>query len=163
MPRGAAELLRRPHVRPVGRDGSGVADRRDVELELDLLRDQHAAGLERGVPAQAPVLAVDAGATLEADAQVAERVGSKTTVTGLVSPLIDRSPVTTQSSPSRSTLVEEKVISLLLSASKKSADLRCPSRSATPVSMLAVWMVSETVELAGLAASTCAVPENSVK
>src|SRR6476659_11485172 len=54
--------------------GSGVADRRDVELELDLLGDEHAAGLEGGVVGQAPVLAVDGGAALEADAQVAERV-----------------------------------------------------------------------------------------
>src|SRR4051794_19053596 len=54
----------------------------------------------------------------------AEPVGSNTTVTGLVSPLIERLPVTTQSSPSRSTLVEEKTISLLLSASKKSAERR---------------------------------------
>ena len=77
----------------------------------------------------------------------AEPVDSKVIVIGLVSPLMVRSPVMTQSSPSRSTLVEEKVISLLLSASKKSADLRWPSRSATPVSMLAVWMVSETVRV----------------
>src|SRR5262245_17486665 len=53
---------------------SGVADRGDVELELDLLGDEDAAGLERGVPGQAPVLAVDGRAALEADAQVAERV-----------------------------------------------------------------------------------------
>src|SRR6478672_10520363 len=53
---------------------SGVLDGRDVELELDLLADEHAAGLERGVPGQAPVLAVDGGRALEADAQVAEGV-----------------------------------------------------------------------------------------
>src|SRR5690349_11607731 len=60
-----------------GRARSGVADRRDVELELDLLGDEDAAGLERGVPGEAPVLAVDAGAALEADAQVAERVAGR--------------------------------------------------------------------------------------
>jgi hypothetical protein len=38
---------------------SGALDRRDVELELDLLRHQHAAGLEGGAPAQTPALAVD--------------------------------------------------------------------------------------------------------
>ena len=53
---------------------SGVLDRGDVELELDLLGDEDAAGLERGVPGQAPVLAVEGGRALEADAQVAEGV-----------------------------------------------------------------------------------------
>src|SRR6187402_2676810 len=74
MADGAADYSRRPHR---GAVGSGVADRRDVELELDLLGDEDAAGLERGVPGQAPVLAVDAGAALEADAQVAERVAGR--------------------------------------------------------------------------------------
>src|SRR3954447_1988937 len=67
---------------PVSREGrrSGLLgaldglDRRDVELELDLVRDEHAAGLERGVPAEPPLLAVQGGCTLEADAGVAERV-----------------------------------------------------------------------------------------
>src|SRR4029078_13124274 len=50
-----------------------VGDRGDVDLELDLVRDQEAAGLERGVPGQAPLLAVQGGAALEAEAGVAER------------------------------------------------------------------------------------------
>src|SRR5690349_1060632 len=57
-----------------GEDGSGVLDRGDVELELDLLGDEDAAGLESGVPGQAPVLAVDGDGALEADPDVAERV-----------------------------------------------------------------------------------------
>ena len=88
----------------------------------------------------------------------AEPVDSKPMVTGLETPLMVRSPVMTQSSPSRSTLVETKVISGLTSASKKSPDLRWPSRSATPVSTLAALMVSVTVDAAGFAASMCAVP-----
>ena len=61
-------------IRRCGSKRSGVADRADVELELDLVRDEHAAGLERGVPGEAPVLAVDGDVTLEADPDVAERV-----------------------------------------------------------------------------------------
>ena len=129
-----------------GADSSGALDRRDVELELDLLGDEDAAGLERGVEGQAPVLAVDAGPALEADPEVAERVarragGLEADRDGLVTPLMVRSPVITQSSPSRSTLVEEKVISLLLSASKKSADLQVAVAVRDPVSMLPVSMV----------------------
>src|SRR3546814_16771381 len=55
------------------RGDSGVLDGRDVELELDLLGDEHATGLERGVPGEAPVLAVDGDLALEAHADVAER------------------------------------------------------------------------------------------
>src|SRR5213076_2395538 len=53
-----------------------LRDGGDVELELDLVRHQEAAGLERGVPGQAPVLAGQGGLALEADAQVAEGVAS---------------------------------------------------------------------------------------
>src|SRR4051794_14969966 len=60
-------------VGPV-RFGSGVLDRRDVELELDLVRDEDATGLEGGVPADAPVLAVDGRGALEPGADVAEGV-----------------------------------------------------------------------------------------
>src|SRR6476469_7338696 len=74
MADGAAELIRRPRPDRVKQEDSGALAGRDVELQLDLLGDQHAAGLERGVPGQVPVLAVDRGRTLEADAQVAEGV-----------------------------------------------------------------------------------------
>ena len=56
------------------RSGSSALDRRDLQLELDLVADQHAAGLQRGVPGHAEVLAADRGPGLEADAGVAERV-----------------------------------------------------------------------------------------
>src|SRR5690606_31629061 len=59
------------------RCSAGVADRRDVEGQGDLLADQHAAGLERGVPGDAPVLAVDDDLAGDADALVAERVGRR--------------------------------------------------------------------------------------
>src|SRR3954468_4381455 len=38
---------------------SGVLDRRDLELQDDLVADQDAAGLQRGVPGDAVVLAAD--------------------------------------------------------------------------------------------------------
>src|SRR5690606_3929724 len=41
--------------------GSALLDRRDVELEGHLLADEDPAGLERRVPGEAPVLAVDLG------------------------------------------------------------------------------------------------------
>src|SRR5438105_1600153 len=62
-------------------------------------------------------------------------------VTAIVLPRISRSPVKRKRSPSLwwapSTRVLRNVILGLLSTSKKSADRRCTSRSATPVSMLA--------------------------
>src|SRR5512146_884931 len=53
---------------------SGVLDRGDLELQGHLVADQDAAGLERGVPGDAVVLAVDGDRALEPDPQVAERV-----------------------------------------------------------------------------------------
>src|SRR5688500_17158537 len=50
---------------------SAVLDRGDVELELDLVRHHDAAGLERSVPGQAPVLAADGGLAFETDPNVA--------------------------------------------------------------------------------------------
>src|SRR5699024_3641033 len=54
---------------------SGVLDGGALDLERDLLRDQHAAGLERGVPGEAEVAALEGGGALEAGPLVAERVG----------------------------------------------------------------------------------------
>src|SRR3954454_1666908 len=68
---GPAARLRWPAPVPV----SGVLDRGDLELQEDLVADQDAAGLQRGVPGDAVVLAVDAHRALEPGAQVAERVG----------------------------------------------------------------------------------------
>src|SRR4051794_2058138 len=51
-----------------------LLDGGDLELEDDLLADEDAAGLEGGVPADAPVLAVDRHVALEAHAAVAPRV-----------------------------------------------------------------------------------------
>src|SRR5690606_17982412 len=55
-------------------DVSVGLDGRDLELQHDLVADQHAAGLQRGVPGDAELLAADRGAALEADPLVAERV-----------------------------------------------------------------------------------------
>src|SRR3954451_15013315 len=53
---------------------SGVLDGRDLELQDDLVADQDAAGLQRGVPGDAVVLAADGHRALEADPLVAVRV-----------------------------------------------------------------------------------------
>jgi probable blue pigment (indigoidine) exporter len=77
--RGASPGAGTRHVRCDGVVGSGAGrsgDRRDVELELDLLADEDSTGLQGSVPGQAPVLAVDRRGPLEADAKVAVRVAS---------------------------------------------------------------------------------------
>jgi hypothetical protein len=53
------------------------ADGGDVEVEGDLVADHDAAGVQGGVPGDAPVLAVDLGLALEPDPVVAERVGGR--------------------------------------------------------------------------------------
>src|SRR5664280_1606156 len=53
---------------------SGVLDRGDLELEDDLVADEHTAGLQRGVPGDPVVLAADGDRAFEANAGVAERV-----------------------------------------------------------------------------------------
>ena len=78
---------------------------------------------------------------------------STSKVTGLVTSLMVRSPVTSQSSPSRSTLVETKVISGNSSMARKSLLRRCSSRWALRVSMLAALIVTLALELAGLSPS----------
>src|SRR5699024_3297132 len=55
-------------------------DRRDVHVDLDFFADQHATRLERGVPVQAPLLAVDGHTALQPEAFVAERVGCESGV-----------------------------------------------------------------------------------
>src|SRR5205823_9926563 len=60
--------------RGASRSVTGGLDRGDLELQGHLVADQDAAGLERGVPGDAVVLAVDGDRALEADPQVAERV-----------------------------------------------------------------------------------------
>src|SRR5207253_2750741 len=56
----------------MGRRSAGVvgADGGHLELEGHLLADEHTAGLEGGVPVDAPVLAVDDRLAFEADAVV---------------------------------------------------------------------------------------------
>src|SRR3954454_14763268 len=81
MPTGPPICLGGPVVRPEDAgSGSGVLDGRDVELQLDLVGDQDAAGLECGVEAHAPVTALDRGRPLETDAGVAERVDRRADV-----------------------------------------------------------------------------------
>src|SRR5690606_23572713 len=72
-----------------GAAGSGLLlvllqDGRDLELERDLLADEHAAGLEGRVPGEAPVLAVDDDAALQAEAGVAEGVDGRARVLEVV-------------------------------------------------------------------------------
>jgi len=54
--------------------GSRLQDGRDLDVEGDLLADEHAASLEGRVPDDAVVLAVDRGLALEAGPYVAEGV-----------------------------------------------------------------------------------------
>jgi hypothetical protein len=85
---------------------------------------------------------------------VAAPVSSKSTVTGLVTPLIVRSPVTAKRpSPAGWTEVETNVISGCCSMSKKSLLRRWASRSALRVSMLAASMRSSRWERTGSSAS----------
>src|SRR5659263_756025 len=51
-------------VRVIG--WSGVLDRGDLELEDDLVADDHTAGLQRGVPGDPVVLAADGDRAFEA-------------------------------------------------------------------------------------------------
>src|SRR6516225_8026610 len=76
--RAAADGGRPAAARLVRPGGSGVLDRGDLELEGDPIADQDAAALERGVPVDAPVLAVDRDRALETGPQVTERVLGRT-------------------------------------------------------------------------------------
>src|SRR5215207_291609 len=70
-------LAGRPRPARLGSGRSGGLDCGDLELEGDLVADQDAAGLERGVPGDAVVLAVDDGRAFEPSSQVAVRVGGR--------------------------------------------------------------------------------------
>src|ERR1051326_7021736 len=91
----------------------------------------------------------------------------QSSVTSSVVPRIVRSPMTLKRSPSfvpaPSTRLLRNAIVGWCSASRKSADLRCASRSATPVSMLAAAISTCTEELDGLASSARIVPFTSLK
>ena len=63
-------------ARPCPRPHLGGERRLDVELDGDLLTDEHAAALEDGVVLEAPVLAVDRRRGGEPGARVAPRVGA---------------------------------------------------------------------------------------
>src|SRR5947208_3846731 len=74
-----------------------------------------------------------------------------------------RLPVTLYLSPDFSTLVDLKVMSGHFCTSKKSADLRWPSRFSLLVLMLAGSIFSTTLVLAGSSLSNVRVDENFVK
>src|SRR3954471_5897306 len=94
----------------------------------------------------------------------ADAVRVKSTVTGLVTSRIVRSPVTRKTSASTcSTPLDANAISGYRSTSRKSAERRCASRSALPVSMLAVRMRIDTELAGGSAGSRRAAPLKSVK
>src|SRR3954467_15897578 len=61
----------------IGRTVSVLADGLALNLDLDLLADHHAAGLEDHVVGQAPVLAVDLGLRAEAEHSLAIRAGGR--------------------------------------------------------------------------------------
>ena len=86
---------------------------------------------------------------------------STSTVTGLVTPLMVRSPVTVKSVPlPETTFALAKVMVGYFSISRKSPERRWVSRSATPVSMDAVCIVASAVEDAR-SAPTVIEPVNS--
>ena len=86
---------------------------------------------------------------------VAAPLNSASSSTGLVMPLMVRSPTRVNSSPLTSLMpVETKVISGVFSVSKKSADFRWPSRSPLPVSTESTFMVAVALELANSSATT---------
>src|SRR5690606_16959550 len=58
----------------VGGDASAVLDGGDLELDRHLFGDQNPTRFQGCVPADAPVLAVDDGRALEADAGLTPRV-----------------------------------------------------------------------------------------
>jgi hypothetical protein len=140
----------------------------DVELDADLLADEHAAGVEGHVPGETPVLPIDVGGGAEGDALVADGetlAPSKSTssVTGRVTSRTVRSPVTAQvPEVPGSTLVERKVMVGYVSASKKSALRRWPSRSGLPVSRLATSSSTSTWDRSGWS-SMVMVPDTSGK
>src|SRR5215207_2278908 len=85
-------------------------------------------------------------------------------VTGLVTPLIVRSPVRRKVlSSSCWAAVETKVISGNVSISRKSLLRRWASRCSLRVSMLSALTVTVTDDLLGSSPSSCAVPSNSLK
>ena len=119
------EVADRPDTR-VGLRRSGGLDRGDLELEGDFVADQDAAGLERGVPGDAVVLAVDDRGALEPDPQVAERVSGRALELERDrdrvgdTPMV-RSPVSSRVvAPAWRTLVAMKVISGYSSMARKS-------------------------------------------
>jgi len=79
---------------------------------------------------------------------------STSSVTGLVTPRMVRSPVTLYLSPSGVTLVDLKVISGWLAVSRKRSERRSSSRISLPVSTEAVSIEAVTVESTGLSAVT---------
>src|SRR5438046_1720388 len=57
------------------RDRGGLQkDGLDFQRDLDVIADEQTTGLERHIPGQAPILAVDGGVGAEAGVQVAHRV-----------------------------------------------------------------------------------------
>ncbi len=110
-------------------------DELDLEADRDVFPDQHAAGFERGVPSQAEVLAIDLGRGGKADAQIPPRVF------GGLADAFDGEGDGLGDAVQRE-VAGDLVIALarrldlggfegqgrMLSASKKSALLRCPSR-----------------------------------
>src|SRR5512133_2632569 len=68
---------------PLPRLGHGLLDRLQLDLDVDPIGDEHATRLERLVPGEAEVLAVDRGRGREADALVAPRVLALAAVLGV--------------------------------------------------------------------------------
>jgi hypothetical protein len=129
----------------------------DLEVELDLLADDQAAGLEDLVPVHAPLLAVDlagGGKAMRWPPHGSPRAPSNVTssVTRLVTPLRVRSPSTVQFVPEPVTRVPRNDTVGWFGTSKKTFVRRCSSRFGSRVSIDATSTLTVTFDSSGRSA-----------
>ena len=149
-PRGAGE-----RVRERGQAAFAAAARTALHLELDVdaIADQHAAGLEHLVPAEAEVLAVERRLRDESDPLVAPRILGAAAVLDVERHLarhVADGEIADDAVAIVRDLLDARAAEARargsVSTSKKSAERRCVSRCAVPVSMLAASIVASTVD-----------------
>ena len=117
-----------------------------VELDGDVLADEHAAGLEGRVPGEAEVFAVDNRLGGRAGLVVAPRVGAEAAEVERESRRLGDA--------ARRTPVERKSIVGYVSTSKNSAERRCWSRPSSLVSTEVTSTDASTVASRGFSGAT---------